>query len=100
MHWILKGYYFIHDALFGLCAKISGLAPLLLRLYLAPVMIAAGLYKVQNLDATAAWFDTGLGLPQPELMALLASYTELVGGFLLLFGLAVRWATIPLMVTM
>ncbi len=63
MHWLLKGYYFIHDALFGLFGKLSGLAPLLMRLYLAPVMIAAGLYKLQNLESTTAWFDRGLGLP-------------------------------------
>jgi len=33
-------------------------------------------------------------------MAFLASYTEYFGAILLLFGLAVRWISIPLMVTM
>jgi len=49
------------------------------------------------------WFgnpDWGRGLPFPELMATLASYTEYFGALLLLIGLAVRWITIPLMVTM
>jgi len=36
----------------------------------------------------------------PELMAYLASYTEYFGAILLLVGLAVRWISIPLMVTM
>ncbi|AKH70789.1 DoxX protein [Spongiibacter sp. IMCC21906] len=100
MRVLYKGYYFVHDGVFGFLGKLSGLAPLLMRLYLAPVMIAAGMYKLQNLESTTAWFDTGLGLPYPEVMALLASYSELIGGFLLLFGLAVRWASVPLMVAM
>lgn len=100
MGLLYRAYYFIHDGLFGLLAKLSGTAPLLMRLYLAPVMIVAGMHKLRNFDSIVAWFDTGLGLPYPELMALLATYTELVGGFLLLFGLAVRWAAVPLMVTM
>lgn len=100
MRVLYKGYYFVHDGVFGFFGKLSGLAPLLMRLYLAPVMIAAGMYKLQNLESTTAWFDTGLGLPYPEVMALLASYSELIGGFLLLFGLAVRWASVPLMVAM
>ncbi len=81
----------------------EGLAPLLLRLYLAPVMLQAGWNKLSHFDDTAAWFgnpDWGLGLPAPELMAALAAGTEFFGGLLLLLGLAVRWISIPLMVTM
>ena len=97
---LLRAYYFVQDHFFALFRPLEFLAPLLIRLYLAPVMIAAGLYKLYHLDDTIAWFKHGLGLPEPEIMAQLASYTELVGGFLLLFGLATRWACIPLMVTM
>ncbi len=100
MTLLFRAYYGIHDFLFGLLAKLDGLAPLLIRLYLAPVMIAAGLYKFRHLDATAQWLGSGLGLPEPELLAQLLTYTELLGGFLLLFGLAVRWVSIPLMVAM
>lgn len=81
----------------------DGLAPLLLRLYLAPVMIQAGWNKYSAFSDTAAWFgnpDWGLGLPMPELLAALAIAAELLGGIFLLIGLATRWATIPLMVTM
>ena len=82
---------------------IDGLAPLLLRLYLAPVMMQAGWTKFQSFDSTVAWFgnaDWGLGLPFPELMVVLAAGTELVGGALLIPGIAVRLVSIPLMATM
>jgi putative oxidoreductase len=79
------------------------LAPLALRLYLAPVFLMAGYNKFSHFDDTAAWFgnpDWGLGLPLPGLMAFLATSTELVGAAMLFFGLGVRWISIPLMVTM
>ena len=82
---------------------IDFLAPLLLRLFLAPVFISAGLTKMMAFESTVSWFgnpDWGLGLPLPWLMAFLATATELVGGFLLLFGLATRLIVIPLMITM
>lgn len=100
MTLIYKAYYFIHDAIFGVFGKLSGLAPLLMRLYLAPVLLAAGVYKLQNLPATAGWFASALSLPFPEALAVLVAWTEVVGAVLLLLGLAVRWASIPLMVLM
>lgn len=79
------------------------LAPLLLRLYLAPVFWMAGMNKVNGFDNTVAWFgnpDWGLGLPMPWLMAFLATSTEIAGAVLLLTGFGVRWVSIPLMITM
>ena len=79
------------------------LGPLALRLYLAPVFWVAGVEKVTGFENIVAWFgnpEWGLGLPQPELMAALATGTEVVGAAFLVFGLAVRWISIPLMVTM
>lgn len=81
----------------------DGLAPLALRLYLAPVLIQAGYTKLVSFEDTAAWFgnpDWGLGLPFPELMTALAAGTEFFGGILLLFGLFTRLVSIPMMVTM
>lgn len=81
----------------------DGLAPLLLRLYLVPVFWMAGLQKLHNFDSTAEWFgnpEWGLGLPFPYLMAGLAMASELGGAVLLGLGLAVRWISMPLMVTM
>jgi len=83
--------------------KAGFLAPLLLRLYLAPVFYMAGINKYNSFDETVAWFgnpDWGLGLPMPWLMAFLATVTELAGAVLLLLGFATRWISIPLMFTM
>lgn len=82
---------------------IDGIAPLLLRIYLAPIFIQAGYGKLTGFDNTVAFFgntEWGLGLPFPELMAALAGGSELIGGWLLLFGLATRLVAIPLMITM
>ena len=79
------------------------LAPLALRLYLVPVFWMAGSNKLQSMESTIAWFgnpDWGLGLPLPALLAWLATLTEAIGAVLLLIGLAVRWISLPLMITM
>lgn len=76
------------------------LGSLALRLYLAPVFFVAGMNKVNGFDNIVQWFEHGLGLPLPWLMAVLATGTEVIGGILLLLGLAVRWISIPLMITM
>lgn len=81
----------------------DGLAPLALRLYLAPVLMQAGYNKLAHFDDTVAWFanpDWGLGMPMPTLMAALAAGTEFFGAILLLLGLATRLISIPLMITM
>lgn len=75
------------------------LAPLALRIFLAPIFIAAGSNKLANVENVAFWFAS-LGIPAPELMVYLAALTELLGGIALIIGLAVRWFAIPLMVTM
>lgn len=82
---------------------IDFLAPLLLRIYLVPIFWMAGTKKLGAMEDTIAWFgnpDWGLGLPMPALMAYLATFTEVFGAVLLAIGLAVRWISIPLMVTM
>jgi uncharacterized membrane protein YphA (DoxX/SURF4 family) len=79
------------------------LGPLAMRLYLVPIFWMAGTKKLADMDSTIAWFgnpDWGLGLPYPEFMAWAATLTETAGAVLLLIGFAVRWISIPLMVTM
>ena len=79
------------------------LAPLALRLYLVPIFWMAGTRKLADMDSTIAWFgnpDWGLGLPYPEILAWAAALSEAGGAVLLLVGFAVRWISIPLMVTM
>ena len=83
--------------------RLDFLAPLLMRLYLAPVFWMAGMNKLNSFDSTVAWFgnaEWGLGLPFPVLMAALATGAELIGAICLLLGLGVRLMAVPLMVTM
>lgn len=75
-------------------------APLLIRIYLAPIFILAGWGKLNDLDSTSYYFAEHLGLPLPDLMAFIAGSTEFFGGIAILIGLATRWFSIPLMVTM
>ncbi len=105
-----------YDRIVERLPMFSGLGALALRLYLAPVFMIAGYNKLQlgneslgMLERLApnpnvvSWFgngDWGLGLPAPELLAFMAGWTELLGGFLLIIGLATRVISLPLMFTM
>ena len=87
----------------NLTKKIDFLAPLMLRLYLVPVFWMAGTKKMEDFDSIVQWFgnsEWGLGLPFPLVMAFLATATEFLGAIALFFGVAVRWFSIPLMITM
>ena len=103
------------DALVEKLSDFDGVPLLLIRFFLAPIMIYAGLGKLQlGADVgffqqfladpnVVAWFGNpswGLGLPVPDLLAFLAAWTELLGGWLLLLGLYTRLASLPLMFTM
>ena len=94
----------------------NGIPALLLRLYLGPIFIMAGISKTQlfseEISGIASimadpniinWFgnsDWGLGLPFPALLANVVVLVELLGGILLIFGVLTRLVTIPLMFTM
>jgi len=83
--------------------RVDFIAPLLLRLYLAPIFWMAGTKKFASFESTVAWFgnpDWGLGLPFPTVMAFLAASTETIGAVLLVVGLGVRLISVPLIVTM
>lgn len=81
----------------------DGLASLLIRLIVGPVLIASGWEKLTGTNWFASQLDS---FPFPfnvlpaEFSWFLASWTEFVGGMLLLFGLATRLIAIPLAVTM
>ena len=79
--------------------KFDFLGPLAFRIFLAPIFILAGLGKLSAIEGTAQYFGF-LGIPAPTLMAYAAGLTELVGGILLIPGVAVRWVAVPLMFTM
>ena len=100
---MIKLCFKIQQQLQLLTRHIDGVVLLLIRLYLAPVMVQAGWQKLANFDSTVQWFgdaEFGLGLPFPYVLAMLASLAEFVGGLLLVPGLAVRWVSIPLLITM
>jgi putative oxidoreductase len=91
------------QAILDCTRSIDFLAPLALRLYLVPIFWMAGTKKLGAFDSTVDWFgntDYGLGLPFPYLMAGAATWVEIIGAVCLLLGLAVRWVSIPLMITM
>jgi len=63
----------------------------------------AGTNKVAGFENIVEWFgnsEWGLGLPFPLVLAFLATAAEVVGAIALLLGIAVRWISIPLMITM
>lgn len=101
MNPLVTTYYSIHNAIFLRLKYIDGLAPLALRLYLVPIFWMAGTTKLAGIEHIIAWFgEGGLGLPFPVLMAYLAALTEAGGAILLALGLATRWVSIPLILTM
>lgn len=108
MNSLATQLYRFHTHLLSHLRYLDGLAPLLIRIILIPVFWMAGTHKIDfstlmPYENTVAWFgnpDWGLGLPAPTLMAFLAGWTEILGAVLLAAGLAVRWISIPLMVTM
>lgn len=99
----VQGFGRLHESFFARLAYLDGLAPLAMRLYLVPVFWMAGSQKIGAMDNTIEWFgnaEWGLGLPFPTVLAYLAAYSEAIGALLLLLGLATRWITFPLIVTM
>lgn len=93
----------LYDRFTGVAAHFDGVASLLLRLILGPVLIAAGWEKITGEN----WFGFQLesfpfpfNVLPPELSWFLASWTEFLGGILLLLGLGTRLIAIPLAVTM
>lgn len=89
----------LQDLLEGITGRVDFLVPLALRLYLVPIFYEAGIRKYNSFESTVAWFGS-LGLPLPQVMAALATGAELIGAALLLLGLATRWISIPLIITM
>ncbi len=68
---------------------------LLIRLYLGTMFFQTGWGKVRDLDAMAERFAEW-AIIWPHFNAALSSYTELIGGALLVVGLFTRLASLPL----
>jgi len=72
---------------------------LLIRVYWGYQFAIAGVGKLQQLDSTAAFFQT-LHIPFPATNAIMAGSTEMIGGLLFFFGLFSRIISIPLFFVM
>jgi putative oxidoreductase len=74
-------------------------ALLVLRLALAAVLLYHGLPKLMNFGATVSGFET-MNVPAPTLTAGFALLSEVVGGILILLGVAVDLAGILVVIDM
>jgi putative oxidoreductase len=79
--------------------RFQWLAPLLGRFAVGLLFFSTGLGKVRDIPKVVHFFET-LHIPAPGFHAVLVSYTELVGGSLLVIGLLTRLACVPLMISM
>ncbi|WP_158278806.1 DoxX family protein [Leucothrix arctica] len=102
---------------FGWLRGLDFLPPLLLRLFLAPLLWVSGvqkigLFKAPDVDVLnpLTWVDmsaynstvsafqsASFPVPLPELMAWIVPGVEIIGAVFLLVGFAVRWISIPLL---
>ena len=92
----MKKIYGLYNAL---NMKLGWLPALLTRITLAQVFLESGWGKLHHLDKVIAFFQS-LGIPAPQLQAPFVAGTELVGGVLILIGLATRPASIMVGATM
>ncbi len=72
---------------------------LLVRVFVGYFFFETGWAKAHNLEAMTERF-VGWGIPLPGVSVVLSVYTEMLGGVLLVLGLATRLAAIPLLVNM
>ena len=94
----MKFIYKIHNSLKSF-ESVDFVPLLLIRLYLFYVLWFAGVGKIDSFDKFSGYLGT-LGVPLPDIFTWLVILTEAGGAVLLLVGLFVRWATIPLLIVM
>jgi putative oxidoreductase len=93
------GWISLADRALALAKKTDSVVLLIARLTVGVLFVSTGWGKVNNLAKITEYFGE-LGIPMPGFNATLASFTELIGGSLLVIGLASRLASIPLVITM
>lgn len=79
--------------------SLQSLFLLAVRLLWGTWFFLSGIGKWQGFDNVVEYFKE-LGIPNPDLNAYLATFTEMFGGFLLIIGLFSRLAALPLIVVM
>lgn len=89
----------LHDRYISLLPRFEWFPLLLARITVGWIFAQSGWAKINAIDPVIQFF-TSLNLPAPVFQAHLVAYTELIAGALILVGLATRYATIPLIITM
>jgi len=72
---------------------------LLMRLFVGYFFMETGWGKIHELDAFAMRFAQW-GIPYPAFNAVLSAYTEFLGGALTIFGVGMRFVSIPMIINM
>jgi putative oxidoreductase len=88
-----------HGAVLDIAEKMNWLPGLLTRLGLGVMFAQAGWGKLGHIPKVTQFF-VELGIPMPEFQAWLVGSVEFVGGLLLIAGILVRYASVPLAITM
>lgn len=87
------------QALLDVLARLSWLAPLLVRLFFGYFWLETGWAKIHNLDgATARFVDWGI--PFPAFNAALSAGVEFLGGGFLMLGLLTRLTSFAMIINM
>ena len=81
-------------------SSFQDISLIMVRLMLAYGFYKPALKKINNFDHIVTWFDTGLNLPFPWLMALLATVTEALIVIFMVLGFKARFIAVPGMITM
>jgi putative oxidoreductase len=96
---VAASIFVLRDRALKLTAGLDWVASLVARITLGVSFVSTGWGKVHDLDKVTGFF-TELGIPMPHVNAVMVSFVELVGGSLLLIGLASRLAALPLLASM
>lgn len=94
----MKKLLFLPDTLL---ARQGDCGLLALRIAVGTVFAAHGAQKIfsKGMEAVSQGFG-GMGIPLPYVSAVLASYTEFIGGLMVIAGVLTRWISVPLAFTM
>lgn len=76
-------------------ANLQNPLSLIARVLLALLFVPAGISKISGFSGTAGYIGS-VGLPLPELGAVIAIVVEVGAGIALLLGLGTRWAALAL----
>jgi putative oxidoreductase len=88
-----------YNGLIAMGESVQSVLLLAIRLFWGYGFFQSGLGKFNKIQGTTAFFES-LGIPFANLNVYAAASTELVGGLLLIIGLATRLISIPLIVVM